>query len=59
MEVREDAFTSYRSNWIHRETSYGSVEMCIRDSNRNKALTRKQLLTVLWLLFRGPVNSNL
>ena len=27
--------------------------------NRNKALTRKQLLTVLWLLFRGPVNSNL
>ncbi|XBX10466.1 response regulator [Enterocloster clostridioformis] len=27
--------------------------------NRNRELTRKQLLTVLWLLFRGPVNSNL
>ena len=27
--------------------------------NRNKALTRKQLLTVRRLLFRGPVNSNL
>lgn len=25
--------------------------------NRNKALTRKQLLTVLWLLFRGHLNQ--